>query len=158
MKFINFQTFAELAELTARGNGKTQGSITYALNVLFNGRHRCVLYVGRNQTSCLNARKVAEELVKSRPEYGIEIIASNRYFMEFFSGAGRSVLVFSPFSSLPRSARGRTLDEIIFDVDLETLFKDSQNEDGRFKDILYSVGPCMATRPKIDATSLKHFF
>lgn len=158
MKFINFQTFAELAELSVRANGKTQESVRYALNVLFNGTNRHVLYIGYSQHSCTYARQVAVEMVKSHPEYGIEITVNSRYYMEFISGAGRSVLVLSPFSTSIHACRGRTLDEIIFDVDLETLFKDNQKEDGKFRELLYSVGPCMVHRPKIDADSLNLFF
>ena len=157
MKFLNFQAFAELAELTARANGKTQEAVRFSLNFLFSGLHRSVLYIGNNQESCIDARRFAEEMVKSRPEYGIEIKVNNRYGIQFFSGAGTSHLLFNPYSTAHHSIRGRTLDEIIFHVDPETLFKGSQKEDGKFKDLFYSVAPTMAHRRNSNA-QLKQFF
>ena len=158
MKFINFQAFAELAELTARANGKTTETIRFALNFLFDGMNRQVLYIGLNQASCDYARKLAVEFVNAHPEYQIEIRRNNRHAIEFLSGRGHTVLVFSPHSTAIYACRGRTLDEIIFDVDPETLFKGSQKENGKFKELFYSVFPCMAHRPKVDCSSLPQYF
>ncbi len=158
MKFLNFQTFTELAELTARANGKTAEAVKAALNCLFNGANRHVLYIGHNQVACEYARKLATGLVKEHPEYHIDIRASSRFAVEFLSGLGSSVLIFSPFLTAARACRGRTLDEIIFDVELDTLFKDSQKEDSKFRELLYSVAPCMAHRPKVNHKTLIKYF
>ena len=158
MKFLNFQAFVDLAELTSRANGKTHEAVRYALNVLFNGPHRSVLFIAHSRESCEYARTLATEMIFAHPEYPIEICKNNRFGMEFFSGAGTSHLLFTPFSTSLPACRGRTLDEIVFDLDPETLFKGSQKEDGKFKELVYSVVPTMVSRPRINPTQLKQFF
>ena len=96
MKYLTSSQFFELAEMTARANGKTTETIRAALNFLINGHDQYVMYVGHTNQSCDYARKIAAQMLQeSDPVFQIEITRNNRYVIEFWSVFGRSVLRFA---------------------------------------------------------------
>jgi hypothetical protein len=158
MKFLDFKSFAELVELCDRQNGKTTEAIKAALNILINYDDRCVTYVGANQNSCDYARAVALDILENAaPFLRINIIRDNSNYLEFTSLFGRSVLRFLSWRSIYPAIRGCTLDEIIFDVDLGTMFMNKFANDGKnlATEIHESVAPTMAHRKNpIDHTKI----
>ena len=139
MKYLTSHQFVELSELAVRANGKTTETIRDSLNFLINDRDRVVMYVGYNNATCDYARSLAtqmlSEVVEVYPKFNFEITRSNRQCIEFSSIFGRSVLRFASWSTIPNSWCGMTLDEIYFDLDPETLFKDSQREKSKANNI-----------------------
>lgn len=158
MKYLTSSQFFELAEMTARANGKTTETIRDALNFLVNDHDRIVLYVGYTNPSCDYARKVATQMLQEAdPKYEIEIERNNRHSIEFWSVFGRSVLRFANWTTVPYSLRGMTLNEIYFDIDPETMFRDSQREESKVKDIWLSVAPMFAYRKPAKNSTIKIF-
>ena len=157
MKFLDFKSFAALAELYIRQNGKTSDAIKAALNILISGGDRYVSYVGVNQHSCAHARAVALEILENAAPYlDIKIERDNSNYLEFTSLFGSSVLRFISWRSLPMHLRGSTLDEIIFDVDLQTMSMfNTHDRTNLAVEIYQSIAPTMAYRKNpIDHTKI----
>lgn len=158
MKYLTSRQFFELSEMTVRANGKTTETIRDILNFLINDQDRVVMYVGYNNPSCDYARKIATQmLLEVDPMFGIEIKHNNRYHIEFWSVFGRSVIRFTSWASIPTSLCGMTLDEIYFDMDPETLFRDSQREESKVKDICASLAPMFSYRKPAKNSNIKIF-
>jgi hypothetical protein len=158
MKYLTSSQFFELAEMTVRANGKTTETIRAALNFLINGHDQYVMYVGYTNQSCDYARKIATQMLQEAdPVFQIEITRNNRYVIEFWSVFGRSVLRFANWTTIPYSVRGMTLNEIFFDIDPETLFRDSLREESKVKEIWLSVAPMFAYRKPAKNNTIKIF-
>jgi len=102
-----------------------------------------ILFVCQNSQMLDYSRRLFTEKLKSaRPELGIEITVNNPNMIRFESCTGEKFISFTSFSSLPIAARGTTLDDIIFDIDLATVFK-TANTAERFLEIYQSIAPTM---------------
>ena len=158
MKYLTSSQFFELAEMTARANGKTTETIRAILNFLINDEERWVLYVGHSNKSCDFARQIATQFLKDAdPIFQIEIIRNNQYMIEFWSLFGRSTIRFANWSTVTSNIRGMRFDEIFFDIDPETMFRDSLREESKVKDIWYSVAPSFSCRKPAKNSTIKIF-
>ena len=144
MKYLDFKSFAHLAELCQRQNGKTTEAVKETLNRLMDvsGPSRILFVCQNSQMLDYSRRLFTEKLKSARPELGIEITVNNPNMIRFESCTGEKFISFTSFSSLPIAARGTTLDDIIFDIDLATVFK-TANTAERFLEIYQSIAPTM---------------
>ena len=145
MKYLDFKSFAHLAELCQRQNGKTTEAVKATLNRLMDisGPSR-ILFVGQNNQMTEHSRQLFTEKLKSaRPELGVEITVNNQSIIRFTSCTGEKSISFTSFGSMPIAARGMTLDDIIFDIDLATVFKTAAMSGERFLEIYQSIAPTM---------------
>ena len=125
MKFLNFESLAEIAELCLRQNGKTTAAVNAALNSLMNiSGDATVMFVSYNNPSSEDARRLIErKLIEANPDYGIKIEVNNSGHLRFSSITGVKSIRFCAFPAISIAARGCTLDDIIFDVDPGFMFK-----------------------------------
>ena len=125
MKFLNFESLAEIAELCIRQNGKTTAAVNAALNLLMNiSGDATVLFVSYNNPSSEDARRIIErKLTEANPDYGIKIEVNNSGHLRFSSITGVKSVRFCAFPAISIATKGCTLDDIIFDVDPGFIFK-----------------------------------
>lgn len=136
MKFLNFQSFSQLAELTSRQNGKTYAAVKEALNVLLNKEGPAtVMIVTYNQSMRQYLGQVTEELLRSvRSTANVCTISVSLDSVEFSSFSGRKKLVFGLFTQNPDQLfRGKTFEDVIFDISPDIMFKDRIKFDEFFR-------------------------
>ena len=143
MKFLNFQSFSQLAELASRQNGKTYAAVKEALNVLLNKEGPAtVMIVTYNQSMRRYLGQVTEELLRSvRSTADVCMISASLDSVEFSSFSGRKRLVFGSFTQNPDHLfRGKTFEDVIFDISPDIMFKDRI----KFDEFFRCLAPIMA--------------
>lgn len=125
MKYLNFERFADIAELCLRQNGKTTAAGNAALNSLMNvSGDATILFVSYNNPSSEHARRLIERtLIEANPDYEIKIEVNNSGHLRFSSITGIKSIRFCAFPAVSIAAKGCTLDDVIFDVDPGFMFK-----------------------------------
>ena len=143
MKFLNFQSFSQLAELASRQNGKTYAAVKEALNVLLNKEGPAtVMIVTYNQSMRQYLGQVTEELLRSvRSTASVCAISVSLDSVEFSSFSARKKLVFGSFTQNPDQLfRGKTFEDVIFDISPDIMFKDRI----KFDEFFRCLAPIMA--------------
>ena len=142
MKYLDFQSFSHIAELCQRQNGKTTEAVKETLNRLMNINGPAqIMFVSYNSGMTNYVRKVFQDFFDKAPrDYGIKIDVHNQNLLRFDSITGQKSVRFSTFDAMPLAARGLTLDDIIFDIDLPFMFKNGLSSE-RFLDVFQAIAP-----------------
>lgn len=142
MKYLDFQSFSHIAELCQRQNGKTTEAVKETLNRLMNiDGPAQIMFVSYSPAMVNNhIRNVFQGFLNKAPkDYRINIEINNQSLLRFDSMTGQKSVRFSTFVAIPLVARGITLDDIIFDLDLPSMFKNLSHE--RFFDVFQVIAP-----------------
>ena len=161
MKYLTFDDLLGLNELTVRQNGKTTEAVKACLNSLFNFWNPLIIYVGYNLETCKYAKNLALDLLVTNPRLEVKITHSDTRGIKFEAVNGTNTLRFIPLNTIPLGFKGLSPNEMIFDIDVETLLKGTTSGETKLVDIISSIGPTMAALKSIhqlDPNKLIKFF
>ena len=125
MKYLDLEALGQLVQFTDRANGKSTEAITEALNILMRSNDTArVLFVTARQQNSEAAQKAAKGILsKFAGKYDIRILRESRGILAFNSFNGNEkVLNVCDTRSAALTCRGNSYDDVIIDVELNTLF------------------------------------